>query len=258
MLNIDDRLLAKVNENEFWLLCHITKRLNKQNNCWPSNDTLLNDCRWNIKTLQAAKKSLIKKGLLEVKSRIHPDGRQGANQYVVNTELIGVFVPAKEFGDQDECNSLPLQNLDTSLPETRISPPLQNLDNISINQKEVLTKERVVVDLLNKIKATFGIKGRVSVTKERTALIRTRLKENPCFTMEAIAEMIRHRCREWKNTKFEKFIRIETLFQAGKFVGYMEESDNQPARDWTERATDPPTMPMYQSNDVEGPENFKF
>lgn len=93
MINIDDRLFEVVDQNEYWLLSHITSRLNKKMFCFPSNKTLMNDTGWAEEKLQKVKKSLVEKGLLGVE-KWFTDGVQTSNRYVVKTPWIGVYVGA--------------------------------------------------------------------------------------------------------------------------------------------------------------------
>lgn len=87
MINIDDRLLKKMDANETYLMLHIAKRLNSQKYCWPSNDKLLEDTGWHIQKLQKIKNSLVKKGLMEVERR-----GDKTNIYTVIADGIGVFI----------------------------------------------------------------------------------------------------------------------------------------------------------------------
>lgn len=48
-------------------------------------------------------------------------------------------------------------------------------------------------------------------------LIRARMKE---YTLLEIAEVVERKCKEWKGTKMEQYLRPETLFNATKFAGY--------------------------------------
>jgi hypothetical protein len=98
MINIDDRIFPQVTESEFWLLCHIVKRLNAQNDCYPSNTTLLKDTRWAKEKLQAIKRSLEKKGVIEVQKRFN-GSRQSSNYYRVKTKFMSVFVTAEKLTD---------------------------------------------------------------------------------------------------------------------------------------------------------------
>lgn len=111
------------------------------------------------------------------------------------------------------------------------------------------TKERFlkVIELLNTIKATFGIRGKITATEDRLLMIKARLTENK-YDQADLEKMFRHRCEQWKGKEFERYLRIETLFRRSKFVGYMEESAAQPEKDWVERGTGPNVGPTEQLN----------
>lgn len=52
-------------------------------------------------------------------------------------------------------------------------------------------------------------------------LIAARLEEGA--TVEECRQVIAKKCREWRGTKMEEFLRPETLFGARKFAGYQGE-----------------------------------
>jgi hypothetical protein len=94
MVNVDERILAKIDEAEYWLLSHLLKRFNRNGECWPSNKSILSDTGWDIKKLNRVKTSLVEKGLLSITPRIE-NGRPMSNIYRIETDLMGVYVPAK-------------------------------------------------------------------------------------------------------------------------------------------------------------------
>lgn len=104
MINIDDRLLPLVDQNELHLLIHITKRLNKQMFCFPSNKTLMRDTGWGDDKLAKVKKSLVDKQLLRVVPR-YRENVQISNIYIVQTDLIGVYVSADKLSRTPENNT---------------------------------------------------------------------------------------------------------------------------------------------------------
>jgi hypothetical protein len=108
MLNVDDRILEKLDEKELWLLMHIVKRLNVDGTCWPSNETLLVDTRWrDIRTLRRVRKSLLEKGIIKQDNRYKETGEQTSNSYKVLTTLIGVYKPANKLQTGGAKNALP-------------------------------------------------------------------------------------------------------------------------------------------------------
>jgi uncharacterized phage protein (TIGR02220 family) len=77
-----------------------------------------------------------------------------------------------------------------------------------------------VLDFLNnmtgrKFRMTAGIKG----------LINARLKD---YSQEEIQGVIAKKCTEWVGTKWEKYLRPQTLFNATKFDAYLNEPIPQP------------------------------
>ena len=142
MINIDTRLLPKVTEPELWLLLHLSKRINKENVCWPSNRVLCRETGWHIDKLQRIKKQLIEKKILIVIIRKHPEGGQGSNAYKINTEHIGVFIPAKDCEFLDICDQdTPTGNYEGGPLVTSNTPPYRKNQQQSINHSEVLTTE---------------------------------------------------------------------------------------------------------------------
>lgn len=135
MINIDTRLLDQVSSDQFWLLCHIIKRADNNNACYPSNKTLCSDTGWNIKKLQKIKTELIDGGLLIVSSRVRKeDNKQGSNWYSIRTDLMGIYVPAKRLDVllQDTLKS-------DTLPGNRVAPPTPKRDNEVLTNSEVLS-----------------------------------------------------------------------------------------------------------------------
>lgn len=172
---------------------------------------------------------------MKVQMRKNKIGQQ-SNQYFVTTRLIGVFVGLSDFpGGVGISDMEPLPQLTLeALPENPTT---------EVSAKEVLTKEPIswigekVIGKLNEIKSEYSIPGKAQFTKEREKMIKARFFESKLTSLTPIFKMIEHRCKVWKGTEFEKYIRIETLFRASKFVGYMEEAEAQPAKDWTETRT---------------------
>ena len=58
-------------------------------------------------------------------------------------------------------------------------------------------------------------------------LIEARMKEGA--TIEDCKAVIDRKCREWKGSEWEKFLRPATLFNASKFASYIGERECQPA-----------------------------
>lgn len=136
MINIDTRLLEKVDQNELWLLMHLAKRLNKDRTCWPSNRMLLRELGWSIDKLQKYKKALSDKGFLSVMGRKHPEGGQGSNKYLVKSEFIGVFINITDFGYLEQRDTEKTKG-GTDTLFAGGSPPVKSNNEVLTN--EVLT-----------------------------------------------------------------------------------------------------------------------
>lgn len=142
MINIDNRIFQKVDESEFWLLCHIAKRLNNNRLCWPSNKLLCKDTGWSMDKLQRIKKRLIDKGILKVIERMHPNG-QGSNAYKMCTNLIGIYIPVDDIDPLPDFTP-PLQN--------QVDPPPQNqVTEVLINEVLINIAKSKNTDESNKI-----------------------------------------------------------------------------------------------------------
>lgn len=133
MINIDTRLLDDVTIDQLGLLCHIVKRADGNLSCYPSNKTLCADTGWNIKKLQKVKTELMEKGLLIVKPRIGKEEKQGSNWYAIRTDLMGIYVPAKNISVQMQATP----KTDT-LPEKGVTPHTPKTDNEVLTNSEVL------------------------------------------------------------------------------------------------------------------------
>ena len=67
MINIDDRILTALNEQEIYLTLHIAKRMKASRmTAWPSLATLAADCKWDERTVKRWRDSLVEKGFLSV------------------------------------------------------------------------------------------------------------------------------------------------------------------------------------------------
>jgi len=165
MINVDDRILYQVNEGEFWLMCHIAKRMGKESFCWPSNKKLCTDTGWSLSKLQDVKKSCIKKGLIKSIERRN-DAGQTSNSYSIETEYLSVYVNLKNKGEAlplSENTIPPIGKYYTPLSENTI-PPCQKIGN------EVLTNEVLKNEGLKEIKSkkTHSLNPSIKIEKNET------------------------------------------------------------------------------------------
>jgi len=149
-----------------WLLLHITRFLGKNMTCWPSNKTLLERTGWSMGKLQAVKKSLQDKSILEISTR-NDDKGQTSNIYKLKTSYLSVFVSV---GDKDftEENYTPAKNrvggaeMPIPLPKNEYAPlskieygPYQKSSN-EVLTNEVLKNEVLINKNNNSANAHFS------------------------------------------------------------------------------------------------------
>lgn len=101
MLNIDDRLIRevspKIGPNALSVLLAISIHLDaKTDRCFPSHNTLMKLTGMGKNAVYAALNVLKEAGLLETYQKIDSEKRQFGRRYFrINTDYIGIFVPAK-------------------------------------------------------------------------------------------------------------------------------------------------------------------
>jgi len=103
MLNIHTDLISiqTIDENEFWLLMHIAKRIDANRACFPSNYTLRNDTGFGKEKLHKVKTALIAKGFMGSEMQMQ-EGRFTSNLYTIKTPFISCFVNLKDLGQLKE------------------------------------------------------------------------------------------------------------------------------------------------------------
>jgi hypothetical protein len=161
MINIDTRLLNsnELNENEFWLLMHIAKRINAKRTCFPNNNTLSNDTKFSIEKVIKVKKSLTTKGIISCEQR-RINGAFSSKIYKVNTKFISIFVNIDEGNYEEETETT--QNTDTAKHRNGETPNPQNTDTakhrnkVLIKENEVLIKENEVLEKENTQSKNFA------------------------------------------------------------------------------------------------------
>jgi|SRR5690242_393105 len=170
MVNIDDRLYKLVDGNEFWLLNHIVRRMNKRAQCWPSNNTLMKDTGWGMEKLQKVKKQLIDKGFVTVHPRRNDKGGLTSNVYEISTDLLGIFVPAKDFGLLTEEHPYAGKSGIAPPSEEQVDPYAGKSGNEVLAREEVLhadSKESAgnLPEKANQVELAFN--GKKAVSKEK-------------------------------------------------------------------------------------------
>jgi len=159
MINLDDRILAEVDESQLFLLCAIAKHMGNNSKAWPSNETLCKTTKWSESKLLRVKKSAIDAGLLGAESR-YINNAQTSNLYQIKTRRIGVMVNLADI-------TPPFTN-EAPPPSLVNTPPLQEW-RTEVLTNEVLTNEQqqegsaAAAELL--IRSTTEIEGVTLVEK---------------------------------------------------------------------------------------------
>jgi len=159
MINLDDRILAEVDENQLFLLCAIAKHMGNNSKAWPSNETLCKTTKWSESKLLRVKKSAIEAGLLGAESR-YINNAQTSNLYQIKTRRIGVMVNLADIAPPSTNEAPP--------PSLVNTPPLQEW-RTEVLTNEVLTNEQqqegaaAAAELL--IRSTTEIEGVTLVEK---------------------------------------------------------------------------------------------
>lgn len=86
---------------------------------------------------------------------------------------------------------------------------------IKKSSKDIL-QEKEIIDYLNE-----KAKTRYTTCKSNTKFIAARLKE---YSLEDLKSVIDCKCKEWKGTNMEMYLRPETLFNATKFENYYNQA----------------------------------
>ena len=148
MINLDDRfmtdLMPLVKPNGVAVLLAIAKHCNMRKEAFPSNKTLCRLTSLSVNTVKNTIKDLRAKRLLMCKERLDNHGRNKSNLYYINTDLIGIYVPAKsiEFGGEiggSEFDSLGGQNL--TVGGSEFDPEV--LTNRSINKGSIKQQQQI-------------------------------------------------------------------------------------------------------------------
>jgi hypothetical protein len=89
MININGKVLDKLNENEYYLLSVL---LNYGKQSSPDNGVLLHRTGWGLQKLQRTKKSLISKGFIAVKAQFKDKERgRSSNKYIIKSSLVSKY-----------------------------------------------------------------------------------------------------------------------------------------------------------------------
>lgn len=210
MINIDDRLLDQLTEKQYWLLSHIVKRINKDGVCWPSLETIQRDTKWkDWRTVNKVRDELVQMGIIIVKPRMNKQGGRASNMFILNTDMIGVFVTAPRLQAMSgaplhEMQGGPLHEMQGEVltNELSISSPVKPE---GANPFDGLIDE--AVEYLN----SAAKKNFKATTKKYRAAINARLREG--YSIDDIKQVVDSKVAQWGNDpKFDEYLRPQTLF----------------------------------------------
>lgn len=231
MINIDERIFQKVDNNELVLLVHIAKRLGKKHYCFPSNNTLMRDTKWKIDKLRAIKNGLIEKGLLQVEAM---EGR--SNNYYVKTDLIGVYVGADKLSEppseKPRGSIKPIEPSGENQPAAPSEKPIDKYYQVEVLKSNNTSLAMQVIDSVDELRFKYGNTEKdipLLRSRKRVRVIEQRIKDfkstwpEASDMLRAIKWMLQYKAREWTGTDMWKFFKIDTLFSDKHFLDYCEE-----------------------------------
>ena len=126
---------------------------------------------------------------------------------------------------------LPLGCQMVATGKDRLGKDRLDIDTLSGKPDDLTIKAKLVLDALNQ-KSGKAFR----YTDSNLRLIEARLKD---YTVEDCLKVIATKCSQWKNDpKMNKYIRPETLFNATKFGGYLEEQEVKTSPQYTGASED--------------------
>ncbi|UZS00281.1 hypothetical protein [Chondrinema litorale] len=143
MINIDDRLYDLVDNDEFWVLNMLARRINKDRKCFPSRRSLETQTKLSRERLAKALTGLKAKNLITWWQE-NKKGNFGKTIYKITTPFISVYVPANQYEieiDRDtDYRNTGMRNTQNREPDNRNT---QNRITEVLSNKEVLIKESI-------------------------------------------------------------------------------------------------------------------
>ena len=268
MLNIDGKLLDKLDENEYYLFSIL---LNYGKKSRPDNGVLMHRTGWGLQKVQNTKKSLINKGFIEVNARFNRDDKsrgRASNEYKIKTPLCSKYNGVQLY----DFNVIEIQ-LDDFQAYNKVLK-LSVIENIKLlkqdnkerenyikeieSLKKQLAKyekeENIEGDFLTEVKDileffinTTGKNIRIGKTdslisrSDKYKNIVPRLQEGA--TVEECKKIIELKSKQWKGDKvMDSSLCIETLFRRSKFLKYLDEIDNTQSKGIKKFMYDLPTF----------------
>lgn len=98
---------------------------------------------------------------------------------------------------------------------------IKNSSDKNIEKNNIKNISKEVIDYLNELAGTsYNYK-----TQGIFNLIKKRMEEG--YTICDFKKVITNKCRDWKNTEYERYLRPSTLFRGNKFDEYLNEKEEK-------------------------------
>jgi len=240
MINIDDRLIEQFDEQELFLMLHISKFVNSTSGlAWPSIKTLSFRTRWSKNTLLAVRNRLEAKGAITVEHRVGANGSQTSNAVKICIKGLSTFVDfaSSKAGFEDEIKPSASSDFEQGGSSKNEQGVVQNLNGGSSNfEPELLDNRTINKSIVGKPddagKLTQIVVGAITLLNDLTksgfkpSSKKTRdtikARVNDGYSLADLEEVIRHKVASWlHDPKQSQYLRPETLF-GSKFEGYLQ------------------------------------
>ena len=97
-----------------------------------------------------------------------------------------------------------------------------NANTNTISNTDTINITDFIKEVISYLNTVLGTKYSYKTQKTQTC-IKARLNENSNFTVDDFKTVIDKKCKEWKGTEMERYLRPETLFGT-KFEGYLNQN----------------------------------
>lgn len=219
MINLDTRLLKKLNGDELSVFCHILKRINKKNESFPSRSLIMKETGYGREKVAKALKGLKEKKVIEYFQK-KTDGKFSKTHYKITTKLAGVFLCSDNEVLEVDCRDTDYRSTETTLTE---NPQLSINHNISINHnkdKTIKIDFTSLLDIINKTQNRTGASKFRLINKSVKSKFNARIKEgytkeNILLAIENVSKNDYHFKNKYQYATPEFFSRSTTLDKYG-------------------------------------------
>ena len=147
MINVNDKILNELTGTEYWVLTHLAKRMNKDRQCFPSLETIMEDTGMSKPTVIKNLKLLQKKGFVEKQGRTKKGSIvKMSSLYTIKTRLISFFTGSRIGTQQPSKNFLPTVVKKLYLSSKKTLPTV--VKNFNLNSKEILLEVLTNIEVL--------------------------------------------------------------------------------------------------------------